>query len=78
MHSTSEKVTIRLPSHFVRELDFLVAVDDFPSRSEAIRTAVRDMLYDRVDMVMKKIKQLKKVEQRMGELESIEKEYLQR
>ena len=77
MRSASEKITIRLPIHYLRELDFLVAVDDFPSRSEAIRTAVRDLLYSRVDMVIEKVKRLREVEKRMGEIEAIEKEYLQ-
>ena len=77
MRSASEKITIRLPTHYLRELDFLVAVDDYPSRSEAIRTAVRDLLYSRVDMVIEKVKRLREVEKRMGEIEAIEKEYLQ-
>ncbi len=35
-----EKVTLRIPSRHIRALDFLVQVDDFPSRSEAIRAAM--------------------------------------
>ncbi len=42
-----EKVTLRLPARYIRALDFLVKVDDFPSRSEAIRAAIRDLIYDR-------------------------------
>lgn len=45
-----EKVTIRLPERYIRALDFLVKVDDFPSRSEAIRAAIRDFIYERVDI----------------------------
>ncbi|MGE4275407.1 MAG: ribbon-helix-helix domain-containing protein, partial [Candidatus Methanomethylophilaceae archaeon] len=50
-----EKITLRLPQRYIRQLDFLVKVDDFPSRSEAIRASVRDMLYARVDVVIDKV-----------------------
>ena len=33
----SEKMTLRLPARYLKALDFLVEVDDFPSRSEAVR-----------------------------------------
>ncbi len=70
-----EKITIRLPSSFIRQLDFLVKVEDFSSRSEAIRTAVRDMLYHRIDLVMKKIEKKVEANQKMMELEAIEEQY---
>jgi Arc/MetJ-type ribon-helix-helix transcriptional regulator len=70
-----DKVTIRLPKSFIRQLDFLVKIEDFSSRSEAIRTAVRDMLYQRIDLVMKKIEKKVEANQKMMELEAIEQEY---
>ena len=70
-----EKITLRLPSSFIRQLDFLVKVEDFGSRSEAIRTAVRDMLYRRLDMVMEKIEKKVEANQKMMELEAIEEQY---
>ncbi len=71
-----EKVTIRLPSRYVRQLDFLVGVDDFPSRSEAVRAAVRDMLYQRVDMVMDRLEEMERAEQALARMESFEKRYM--
>jgi Arc/MetJ-type ribon-helix-helix transcriptional regulator len=71
-----EKVTIRLPKRYLRRLDFLVRVDDFPSRSEAIRTAVRDLLYARVDLVLEKQKLLLELDLKEAELEEVEKRYL--
>jgi Arc/MetJ-type ribon-helix-helix transcriptional regulator len=71
-----EKVTIRLPKQYLRRLDFLVRVDDFPSRSEAIRTAVRDLLYARVDLVLEKQKRLLELDLKEAELEEVEKQYL--
>ena len=74
----STKLTIRLPREFVEEIDFLVAVDDFSSRSDAIRTAVRDMLYARTEMVMDKARKKAVLRKHLAEMELIEKEYLQR
>jgi Arc/MetJ-type ribon-helix-helix transcriptional regulator len=71
-----EKITIRLPARWLKRLDLLVQVDDFPSRSEAIRTAVRDLLYARVDLVLEKQKRLHELDLKAAELEEVERRYL--
>ncbi len=71
-----EKVTLRLPVRYVRALDFLVKADDFPSRSEAIRAAIRDFVYDRVDLVMEKVKKMEEAERTLAEMEAFEQQYL--
>ncbi len=76
MSDDMEKVTIRLPKRYLRRLDFLVRVDDFPSRSEAIRTAVRDLLYTRVEIVLEKQKRLLELDLKEAELEEVERKYL--
>jgi Arc/MetJ-type ribon-helix-helix transcriptional regulator len=73
-----EKVTIRLPERYIRALDFLVTVDDFPSRSEAIRAAIRDFIYERVDMVMDKVKKMEEAEKTLAAMEEFEVKYLQK
>jgi Arc/MetJ-type ribon-helix-helix transcriptional regulator len=73
-----EKVTIRLPERYVRALDFLVKVDDFPSRSEAIRAAIRDFIYERVDVVMDKVKKMEEAEKTLAAMEEFESEYLRK
>lgn len=73
-----EKVTIRLPGRYVRALDFLVKVDDFPSRSEAIRAAIRDFIYERVDIVMEKVKKMEEAEKTLAAMEQFETEYLRK
>jgi antitoxin ParD1/3/4 len=73
-----DKVTIRLPAKYLKRLDFLVSVDDFPSRSEAIRTAVRDLLYNRLEYVIEKQKQALKADLLDAEMENIQKQYLTR
>jgi len=72
-----EKITIRLPKQYLRRLDFLVRVDDYPSRSEAIRTAVRDLIYERVDLVLEKHRRLLELDLKEAELEEVEKQYLE-
>ncbi len=72
----TEKITVRLPKKFLKELDFLVDVDDFPSRSEAIRSAVRDMLYYRVELAAEKAEKMAKVERAMNQAKAVRDEYL--
>ena len=71
-----EKITLRLPVRYIRALDFLVKADDFPSRSEAIRAAIRDFVYDRVDLVMDKVKKMEEAERTLTEMEAFEQQYL--
>jgi len=71
-----DKITLRLPRSFIRQFDFLVKIEDFSSRSEAIRTAVRDMLYHRLDMVMEKIEKKVLANQKMMEFEAVEEQYM--
>lgn len=78
VESEMDKVTVRLPKKYLKRLDFLVGVDDFPSRSEAIRTAVRDLLYNRLEYVMEKQKQMMKADMLDAEMEEIQRKYLTR
>jgi Arc/MetJ-type ribon-helix-helix transcriptional regulator len=78
MEAELEKVTIRLPERYVRALDFLVTVDDFPSRSEAIRAAVRDFIYQRVELVMDKVKKIEEAEKTLAAMEEFQEKYLEK
>ncbi len=73
-----EKVTIRLPERYVRALDFLVTVDDFPSRSEAIRAAIRDFIYQRVEVVMDKVKKMEEAEKTLAAMEAFQNKYMEK
>lgn len=42
-----ERVTFRMPARQVEEVEEMVDEGQFPSRSEALRTAVREMLKNR-------------------------------
>ena len=41
-------ITLRIPERYIVELDQLVAEGHYPSRAEAMRTAIRDLLSDEV------------------------------
>ncbi|MFQ5986754.1 MAG: ribbon-helix-helix domain-containing protein [Thermoplasmata archaeon] len=71
-------MTIRLPKRFIKTLDFLVAVDDFPSRSEAIRAAVRDLVYSRIELVPDKVKRIRDAELALEEADRLRKDVLRR
>jgi Arc/MetJ-type ribon-helix-helix transcriptional regulator len=76
MNEETEKITIRLPKRYVRALDFLVELDDFSSRSEAIRSALRDMVYQRTELVMDKVEKIKKAEEALASMENYQKQYM--
>ncbi|MEM3852659.1 MAG: ribbon-helix-helix domain-containing protein [Methanomassiliicoccales archaeon] len=71
-----EKVTIRLPLQYLQALDMLVRVNDFPSRSEAIRAAVRDLIYERIEKVTDKMKKMVDLQRSLQEMEELQKKFL--
>jgi Arc/MetJ-type ribon-helix-helix transcriptional regulator len=76
MNEETEKITIRLPKRYVRALDLLVELDDFSSRSEAIRGSIRDMVYQRTELAMGSIEKLKKAEEALASMETMRQQYL--
>ncbi len=78
MDETTEKITLRLPARFLKALDFLVELDDFPSRSEAVRAAIRDLVYARVELVTEKLKKIEEAERSMAQMESVRREFMQK
>lgn len=76
VNEDTEKITLRLPKRFLRALDFLVEVDDFPSRSEAVRAAIRDLVYGRIELVSDKLKKIEEAEKALANLEAIKRQYM--
>jgi antitoxin ParD1/3/4 len=44
-----ERVTLRIPKQQIEEVEELVETGEFPNRSEAIRSAVREMIGEQAD-----------------------------
>ncbi len=78
MKDDKEKITLRLPARYLKALDFLVEVDDFPSRSEAVRAAIRDFVYARVEIVTDKLKKIQEAEKSLADMESFKREFMQK
>lgn len=78
MEPDTDKITIRIPRRHLRGLDFLVQIDDFPSRSEAIRAAIRDFIYARLELVVDRMKKFEHAEQALEEAKEIETKYLKK
>lgn len=78
MKKETEKVTIRIPKRFIEVLDYLVEMDDFPTKSEAIRVAIRDLVYERAELVSEKLRRIQEAERAVSEIKELRKEYLRR
>ncbi len=76
MEGDNEKVTIRIPRRYLKAIDFLVRADDFPSRSEAIRMAIRDMIYERIELVPDKLEKIQQAEQAVDNAVALEEKLL--
>jgi Arc/MetJ-type ribon-helix-helix transcriptional regulator len=74
----TEKITIRIPHRHLRAIDFLVEIDDFPSRSEAIRAAIRDLIYARLELVVDRMKKFEHAEQSLAAIRTYEEKYLKK
>ena len=48
-NATMERVTLRIPKQQIEEVEQMVETGEFPNRSEAIRSAVRDMLNEQAE-----------------------------
>jgi Arc/MetJ-type ribon-helix-helix transcriptional regulator len=44
-----ERVTLRIPKQQIEEVERMVDTGEFPNRSEAIRSAVREMINEQED-----------------------------
>jgi Arc/MetJ-type ribon-helix-helix transcriptional regulator len=77
-NQVTEKITIRLPKKFLKKIDWLVKVDHFPTRSEAIRVAVRDMLYTHAESVPDKVSKTQRIEGAIAQMEETESKYMNR
>ncbi len=58
MVRTMERVTIRLPRQQVEMLEKLVEAGEFPTVSEAVRYAVRELIEKHANRVMKETDQI--------------------
>jgi antitoxin ParD1/3/4 len=58
-----QRVTLRLPEQQLRMIDMLVEYGEFPSASEAIRTAIRDLIDQRSEKLVGRMKLFDKAQE---------------
>jgi len=65
-----QRVTLRLPEQQLKMIDMLVDYGEFPSASEAIRTAIRDLIDQRSVKLAGRIELLGKVQEQAKHADS--------
>ncbi|MCK5548453.1 MAG: ribbon-helix-helix protein, CopG family [Thermoplasmata archaeon] len=78
MKSRQVKLTVRIPERFTKAMDFLIELQDMPSRSEIVRAAIRDFVYQRVELATKKMTKIQEAETSMAQFEDVKKQYLRK
>lgn len=56
-----QRVTIRLPEQQLKMIDLMVDQGEFPSASEAIRTAIRDLIDQRSDKIIRNLQLMERI-----------------
>ncbi|MBE0522908.1 MAG: type II toxin-antitoxin system ParD family antitoxin [Methanosarcinales archaeon] len=56
-----QRVTIRLPEQQLKMIDLMVDQGEFPSASEAIRAAIRDLIDQRSDKIIRNLQLLERI-----------------
>lgn len=68
-----EKITIRLSKEDIRQIDLCVKANEYASRSEAIRAAIRVFLDERMEKILTKIDKIQRIREVEAKLELMEK-----
>ncbi len=65
-----QRVTLRLPEQQLKMIDMLVEYGEFPSASEAIRTAIRDLIDQRSEKLVGRMKLFEKAQEQSETVET--------
>ncbi|VVB51352.1 Putative nickel-responsive regulator [uncultured archaeon] len=65
-----QRVTLRLPEQQLKMIDMLVEFGEFPSASEAIRTAIRDLIDQRSEKLVGRMQLFDKAKEQSKNAES--------
>ena len=75
MRQQMERIALRLPKIHLNMIDALVSIGEYTSRSDVIRTAIRDLIRKEADKVpdgiekMEKMKRISDLANRLSEFE---------
>ena len=68
----NDRITIRLPHIYLRQMDIFIGLGEFSTRSEVIRHAVKEYLERQSDRIMQRADKLKKVQELEATVDAIE------
>jgi len=68
----TDRITIRLPRIYLRQVDLFIRVGEFSTRSEVIRHAVKEFISSQSDRIVERANKLKKVQRLEAAVEAIE------
>jgi Arc/MetJ-type ribon-helix-helix transcriptional regulator len=68
----TDRITIRLPRIYLRQMDLFIRVGEFSTRSEVIRHAVKEYITNQSDRITQRTDKLKKVQELEAAIEAIE------
>ena len=68
----TDRITIRLPRIYLKEIDLFIRVGEFSTRSEVIRNAVKEFITNQSDRIVQRADKLKKVQELEAAVEEIE------
>jgi Arc/MetJ-type ribon-helix-helix transcriptional regulator len=56
-----ERITLRLPKQHIEIIDALVNIGEYASRSDVIRSAIRNLIYEQSDKLFEAIEKVEKL-----------------
>jgi Arc/MetJ-type ribon-helix-helix transcriptional regulator len=66
----NDRITIRLPQIDLRQIDLLIRLGEFSTRSEVIRHAVKEYIENHTTRILAKADKIKKIQEQIQELEA--------
>lgn len=68
----NDRITIRLPQIYLRQIDLFIRAGEFNTRSEVIRHAVNEFISSYSNRLIEKADKLKKVQELEAAVEALE------
>jgi Arc/MetJ-type ribon-helix-helix transcriptional regulator len=68
----TDRITIRLPKIYLRQIDLFLRAGEFTTRSEFIRHAVNEFIKNYANRIIEKADRLKKVQELEAAVETLE------
>ncbi len=68
----TDRITIRLPKIYLRQIDIFIRAGEFSTRSEVIRHAVNEYINTYASRILEKADRIKKVQELEAAVEALE------